>query len=83
VATDSISIGDIVQEVNYIAYFHKYSKPLKGIVIKIYEAPKKSWEKRSNRIAKVYWFKNRKFEILPLYLLALCEQEKEYECEKI
>jgi hypothetical protein len=83
---DIIVVGDIVQEVNYIAYFNTPMKPRVGIVLKIYERKINPTITYSHKIAKVYWLKNHKFEAVPVYLLKHYEEDnngKPYECEKI
>jgi|TARA_E500000318_G_scaffold36944_1_gene35708 hypothetical protein len=77
-------MGDIVQEVNYIAYFHNYQKPLVGIVIELYQIKKQSWENTTRHLARVYWFKSKKFEMMPIYLLAHYNPSGDtYESDKI
>jgi len=79
-----IEMGDIVQEVNYIAYFYNYQKPLVGIVIQVYQVKKQPWEKAGQKLVKVYWFKSKKFEMMPIYLLAHHDPEGDtYESDKI
>lgn len=79
-----LEVGDIVKEINYIAYFHDYQEPLIGIIIDICDVKQKYIKGYKNQLAKVYWFKNKKFEMMPIYLLIPFENNgKEYECEKI
>ena len=79
-----IVVGDIVQEVSYIAYFNTPMKPRVGIILKIYEQKVRPSTTYTHRIAKVYWIKNHKIEIMPIYLLKHLVTDKEnYECEKI
>ena len=81
---DLIELGDIVQEVNYIAYFHNYQRPLVGIVIQVYQVKKQPWEKSGRQLARVYWFKSKKFEMMPIYLLAHYDPSGDtYESDKI
>ena len=79
-----INVGDIVKEVNYIAYFNTPMKPRIGIVLKVYQHKTKPSMTYAHEIAKVYWLKSKKFEVVPIYLLKHYEEnEIIYECEKI
>ena len=78
-----IKVGDIVREVNYIAYFNSPRMPRTGIVLKIYKTKSNPSIDYTHDIAKVYWLKSKKFESIPVYLLTHYGQENEYECEKI
>ena len=80
-----ISVGDIVQEVNHIAYFNTPMIPKVGIVLKIYKHKSMPSATYTHEIAKVYWLKSKNFEAVPVYLLKHFEQKNDlvYECEKI
>ena len=78
-----IIVGDIVKEVNYIAYFNSPRMPRIGIVLKIYKTKSNPSISYTHDIAKVYWLKSKQFESIPVYLLTHCEQNNEYQCEKI
>ncbi len=81
---NDINVGDMVQEVNYIAYFNTPMKPRMGIVLKIYQHKSRPSITYTHNIAKVYWLKSEKIETVPVYLLIHCDIENnEYECEKI
>tara|TARA_Y100000114_G_scaffold45128_1_gene40794 strand:- start:873 stop:1130 length:258 start_codon:yes stop_codon:yes gene_type:complete len=79
-----IEVGDIVREVNYIAYFNAPRKAQVGIVIKIYDSKSDPWRSYSQTLAKIYWFKSKKYEVIPIYLLTHYDQKLSgYQCEKI
>ena len=79
-----INVGDIVQEVNYIAYFNAPMKPKIGIVLKIYKHKSNPSVTYTHEIAKVHWLKSSNIEAIPVYLLKHYEiRSEEYECEKI
>ena len=81
---DSIEVGDIVQEVNYIAYFNTSMRAKVGIVLKVYKHKTNPSISYSHQIAKVYWLKSKNFEAVPVYLLKhYKESDVVYECEKI
>lgn len=79
-----IYVGDIVREVNYIAYFNAPRKAQVGIVIKIYDSKSDPWKEYTQQLAKIYWFKAEKYEVMPIYLLMHYDyRTEEYQCEKI
>ncbi len=81
---DQIEVGNIVSEVNYIAYFNSPMMPRIGIVLKVYEAKNNPYLKYTHRLAKIYWFKSEKYEVVPIYLLKHYDYDySQYECEKI
>ena len=81
---NSIDVGDIVQEVNYIAYFNTPMKAKIGIVLKVYKHKTNPSVPYSHQIAKVYWLKSKIFEAVPIYLLKHYQgSDVVYECEKI
>ncbi len=81
---ESIEVGDIVEEVNYIAYFNTPMKARVGIVLKVYQHKTNPSMTYSHQIAKVYWLNTKKFEAIPVYLLKhYQESDIVYECEKI
>ena len=81
---NAINVGDIVQEVNHIAYFNTPMKPRIGIVLKVYQHKSNPSITYTHEIAKVHWLKSCVIEAIPVYLLTHYEiQNNEYECEKI
>tara|TARA_B100001094_G_scaffold264483_1_gene266508 strand:- start:3005 stop:3265 length:261 start_codon:yes stop_codon:yes gene_type:complete len=79
-----IRVGDIVREVNYIAYFNSPMEARIGLVIDLFESKNNPALSHTHQIAKVYWLKNKIFERVPVYLLIHCvTEDEEYQCEKI
>lgn len=68
---EQFKVGIIVTEVDYLAYFSSpENSPMMGIIINIFKDPK-SPDNHSQKLVKVYWFNNRRYEVLPISLLRI------------